>query len=207
MEDALVIGIAGGSGSGKTTITDFIRQELGSNVTVIMHDDYYRAHHELTLQERTRLNYDHPDAYETTLLVEHLAALKRGETVQVPVYDFSIYDRTEKTTTVTPSRVIIVEGIMIFAEPELRRLMDVKVFVECDADVRILRRAKRDMLERDRSLESVIEQYLSVVKPMHEAFVEPSKRFADVIVPTDRQNPVALDILMAYIRSYTATSE
>jgi len=207
MEDALVIGIAGGSGSGKTTITDFIRQELGSNVTVIMHDDYYRAHHELTLQERTRLNYDHPDAYETTLLVEHLAALKRGETVQVPVYDFSIYDRTEKTTTVTPSRVIIVEGIMIFAEPELRRLMDVKVFVECDADVRILRRAKRDMLERDRSLESVIEQYLSVVKPMHEAFVEPSKRFADLIVPTDRQNPVALDILMAYIRSYTATSE
>lgn len=207
MEDALVIGIAGGSGSGKTTITDFIRQELGSNVTVIMHDDYYRAHHELALQERTRLNYDHPDAYETTLLVEHLAALKRGETVQVPVYDFSIYDRTEKTTTVTPSRVIIVEGIMIFAEPELRRLMDVKVFVECDADVRILRRAKRDMLERDRSLESVIEQYLSVVKPMHEAFVEPSKRFADLIVPTDRQNPVALDILMAYIRSYTATSE
>ena len=207
MEDALVIGIAGGSGSGKTTITDFIRQELGSNVTVIMHDDYYRAHHELTLQERTRLNYDHPDAYETTLLVEHLAALKRGETVQVPVYDFSIYDRTEKTTIVTPSRVIIVEGIMIFAEPELRRLMDVKVFVECDADVRILRRAKRDMLERDRSLESVIEQYLSVVKPMHEAFVEPSKRFADLIVPTDRQNPVALDILMAYIRSYTATSE
>ena len=202
MENTLIVGVAGGSGSGKTTITSHIKQALGSNVTVIMHDNYYRAHHELTYEERTTLNYDHPNSYETELLVEHLAALKRGESVQVPVYDFSIYDRTEATTTVEPSRVIVVEGIMIFADAELRKLMDIKVYVDCDADVRILRRAKRDMVERGRSLESVIEQYLSAVKPMHEAFVEPSKRFANIIVPTDRQNSVATNMLITYLRTH-----
>lgn len=202
MNDIMVIGIAGGTGSGKTTITNQIKERLGSEVTVVTHDNYYRAHHEMTYEERTLLNYDHPDAYETELLVEHLAALKRGEAVEVPVYDFSIYDRTDKTTTVEPSRVIIVEGIVIFAHPALRDLLDVKVYVDCDADVRILRRLMRDVKERGRSLDSVVNQYLSTVKPMHEAFVEPSKRYADVIIPTGGENLVALDMLVDRIRTH-----
>ncbi len=202
MNDIMVIGIAGGSGSGKTTITGQIVNQLGADVTVVTHDNYYRAHHEMTYEERTLLNYDHPDAYETELLVEHLAALRRGESVEIPVYDFSIYDRTDATTTVAPSRVIIVEGIVIFAHPELRDLMDVKVYVDCDADVRILRRILRDVKERGRSLDSVINQYLTTVKPMHEAFVEPSKKFADVIIPTGGQNLVALDMLVNRIEAH-----
>ena len=202
MNDIMVIGIAGGTGSGKTTITNQIKERLGSEVTVVTHDNYYRAHHEMTYEERTLLNYDHPDAYETELLVEHLAALKRGEAVEVPVYDFSIYDRTDKTTTVEPSRVIIVEGIVIFAHPALRDLLDVKVYVDCDADVRILRRLMRDVKERGRSLDSVVNQYLSTVKPMHEAFVEPSKRYADVIIPTGGQNLVTLDMPVDRIRTH-----
>jgi uridine kinase len=202
MSDIMVIGIAGGTGSGKTTITNQIKERLGADVTVITHDNYYNAQHEMTLEERSLVNYDHPDAYETSLLIEHLAALRRGETVEVPVYDFSISDRTDQTTTVAPSRVIIVEGIVIFAHPELRELMDVKVYVDCDADVRILRRILRDVEERGRSLESVINQYLTTVKPMHEAFVEPSKRYADVIVPTGGQNLVALDMLVNRIQAH-----
>lgn len=202
MSDIMVIGIAGGTGSGKTTITGQIQKRLGDEVTVITHDNYYRAHHEMTYEERTLLNYDHPDAYETELLVEHLEALRRGESVEVPVYDFTTYDRTDQTTTVRPSRVIIVEGIVIFAHPELRDLMDVKVFVDADADVRILRRILRDVQERGRSLESVINQYLTTVKPMHEAFVEPSKRYADIIIPTGGQNLVALDMLVNRIEAH-----
>lgn len=206
MDDIMVIGIAGGTGSGKTTITGQISERLGNDVTVITHDNYYRAHHEMTYEERTLLNYDHPDAYETELLVEHLAALKRGEPVEVPVYDFTIYDRTDETTTVMPSRVIIVEGIVIFAHPELRELMDVKVYVDADADVRILRRILRDVQERGRSLESVINQYLTTVKPMHEAFVEPSKRYADVIIPTSEPNLVALDMLVNRIQVHLSSN-
>lgn len=202
MNDIMVIGIAGGTGSGKTTITNQVKERLGDDVTVITHDNYYRAHHEMTYEERTLLNYDHPDSYETELLVEHLSALRRGESVEVPVYDFSIYDRTDQTFTVTPSRVIIVEGIVIFAHQELRDLMDVKVFVDCDADVRILRRIMRDVKERGRSLESVVNQYLSTVKPMHEAFVEPSKRYADIIIPTGGENLVALDMLVNRIQAH-----
>ena len=202
MNDIMVIGIAGGSGSGKTTITNQIVEQLGTDVTVITHDNYYRAQHEMSMEERALVNYDHPDAYETSLLVEHLAALRRGETVQIPVYDFSISDRTDQTTTVTPARVIIVEGILIFVEEALRELMDVKVYVDCDADVRILRRIMRDVKERGRSLESVINQYLATVKPMHETFVEPSKKFADVIIPTGGQNLVALDMLVNRIQAH-----
>ncbi|MBR3318393.1 MAG: uridine kinase [Atopobiaceae bacterium] len=205
MDNIMVIGIAGGSGSGKTTITEQIVAQLGADVTVITHDNYYRAHHDLTYEERTLLNYDHPDAYETELLIEHLAALRRGESVEVPTYDFSIHDRTEETTIVHPSSVIIVEGIVLFVHPELRDLMDIKVYVDCDADVRILRRIIRDVQERGRSLESVINQYLATVKPMHEAFVEPSKRFADVIVPTGERNPVALDMLVNRIEAHLGT--
>ena len=202
MNQVMVIGIAGGSGSGKTTITEQVVEQLGADVTVITHDNYYRAHHEMTYEERSLLNYDHPDSYETELLTEHLAALRRGETVEIPTYDFSIHDRTDQTITVRPSSVIIVEGILLFFHPELRELMDIKVFVDCDADVRILRRIMRDVQERGRTLESVINQYLATVKPMHEAFVEPSKRFADIIIPTSERNPVALDMLVNRIQAH-----
>ena len=206
MENIIVIGVAGGTGSGKTTLTNELKKRLGDEVTVLTHDSYYCAHHEMTYEERVLLNYDHPDAYETELLVHDLAALKRGEDVEVPVYDYTIYDRTDKTYTVHPSRVIIVEGIMIFDSKELRDLMDIKVFVDTDADVRILRRIVRDVNERGRSLESVINQYLATVKPMHEAFVEPSKRYADVIVPIGGENLVALEMLLGRIQAHLASS-
>lgn len=202
MDDIMVIGIAGGTGSGKTTITGKVADRLGADVTVVTHDNYYRAHHELTYEERVLLNYDHPDAYETELLVEHLAALRRGETVPVPVYDYAAYDRSDAVTMVSPSRVIIVEGIVIFSEPDLRELMDVKVYVDADADVRILRRIMRDVRERGRTLESVVTQYLATVKPMHEAFVEPSKRYADIIIPEGGQNLVALEMLVSRIEAH-----
>ena len=204
MNDVLVIGIAGGTGSGKTTLTERIAQELGNDVTVITHDRYYRAHHELTYEERTKLNYDHPDAFETELLVEHLAALRKGKAVEVPVYDFPTYDRTDATTTVYPSRVIIVEGIVIFASPELREQMDLKVFVDVDADVRILRRLVRDVRERGRSVESVVNQYLETVKPMHEQFVEPFKYSADILVPGGGRNPAVIDLLVSRIKAHLA---
>lgn len=201
MADILVVGIAGGTASGKTTLTRQLASRLGKDVTVIEHDSYYRAYHELSFEERTKLNYDHPDIYETELLVEHLAALRRGETVEVPVYDYSIYDRSDKTVTVAPAPVVVVEGILILADAALREQMDIKIFVDAEADVRILRRALRDGRERGRSLESVAAQYLATVKPMHEAFVEPSKRYADIIVPSGGAgNPdMALDMLVGLI--------
>jgi len=208
MAGILVIGIAGGSGSGKTTLTKRIAEQLGSDVTVLTHDSYYRAHHEMTYEERTQLNYDHPDSYETSLLAEHLAALRRGEPIECPVYDFSIYDRTDETVTIHPSRVIIVEGILIFCDEELRDLMDIKIFVDCDASVRILRRAQRDMEERGRSIESVINQYLATVKPMHDAFVEPSKRYANLIIPTDgdAEPDVAVGVIVSRVRKHLEDS-
>ncbi len=201
MADILVVGIAGGTASGKTTLTRQLASRLGKDVTVIEHDSYYRAYHELSFEERTKLNYDHPDIYETELLVEHLTALRRGETVEVPVYDYSIYDRSDKTVTVAPAPVVVVEGILILADAALREQMDIKIFVDAEADVRILRRALRDGRERGRSLESVAAQYLATVKPMHEAFVEPSKRYADIIVPSGGAgNPdMALDMLVGLI--------
>lgn len=201
MADILVVGIAGGTASGKTTLTRQLASRLGNDVTVIEHDSYYRAYHELSFEERTKLNYDHPDIYETELLVEHLAALRRGETVEVPVYDYPTYDRSDKTVTVAPAPVVVVEGILILADAALREQMDIKIFVDAEADVRILRRALRDGRERGRSLESVAAQYLATVKPMHEAFVEPSKRYADIIVPSGGAgNPdMALDMLVGLI--------
>lgn len=204
MEDVLVIGVAGGSGSGKTTLVAAIKDRMGDDVVVLSHDSYYRAHHELSYEERTRLNYDHPDTYETELLVEHLAALRRGEGVQVPLYDYALYDRTDETVSVMPSRVIIVEGIIILSDPRLREAMDVKVFVDADPDVRVLRRAMRDMRERGRSFESVAAQYLATVKPMHDGLVEPSKRHADVIVPKGGENAEAVELLVARIRAHLA---
>ncbi len=205
--DIIVIGIAGGSGSGKTTITKKIEERFRTDVTVIYHDDYYKARHDLSYEERVKLNYDHPAAFDTELMIRDLRALKSGAAIDCPVYDYTIYDRTERTQTVTPSRVIIVEGILIFHEKELRDLMDIKLFVDADADVRILRRILRDVKERGRSLDSVISQYLGTVKPMHEAFVEPSKKYADVIIPEGGKNRVALDMVLNRVQFHLDSAQ
>ena len=196
MGKIIVIGIAGGTGSGKTTITRKLMENFGDQVTVIYHDNYYRAHHDMPPAERAKLNFDHPDAFDTELMLEHLKALKNGQSIECPVYDYSINDRSDKTITVKPSRVIVVEGIMTFHEKSLRDLMDIKLFVDADADVRILRRIMRDVRERGRQLDGIIRQYLATVKPMHEAFVEPSKRYADIIIPEGGENKVALEMVM-----------
>ena len=203
----MVIGIAGGTGSGKTTITRRLTERFAGDVSVIHHDNYYKAHHDMPYEERTLLNYDHPDAFDTDMLIEHLKLLKQGQSVQCPVYDYSIHDRTDRTITIRPTRVIIVEGILIYENKELCDQMDIKIFVDADADVRILRRIVRDVRDRGRSLESVINQYLSTVKPMHEAFVEPSKRRADVIVPEGGHNLVALDMVIQRVRAHLESEE
>ncbi|MGM9671900.1 MAG: uridine kinase [Oscillospiraceae bacterium] len=202
MGDVITIGIAGGTGSGKTTITRRIIQEFGGDVSVVYHDNYYKRHDNLTYEERTKLNYDHPNAFDTPLLIEHLEALKAGKPVECPVYDYTVHNRSEKTVTIRPAKVIVVEGILIFAEPELCRRMDIKIFVDTDADVRILRRILRDTRDRGRDLESIVTQYLTTVKPMHELFVEPSKRNADIIIPEGGHNQVAVDFVMERIRAH-----
>lgn len=202
MGDVITIGIAGGTGSGKTTITRRIMQEFGGDVSVVYHDNYYKRHDDLTYEERTKLNYDHPNAFDTPLLIEHLEALKAGEPVECPVYDYTVHNRSEKTVTIRSAKVIVVEGILIFAEPELCRRMDIKIFVDTDADVRILRRILRDTRDRGRDLESIVTQYLTTVKPMHELFVEPSKRNADIIIPEGGHNQVAVDFVMERIRAH-----
>ena len=202
MNDIMVLGIAGGTGSGKTTFTKRLIQRFGKDITVIHHDTYYKAHHDMPYEQRAKLNYDHPDAFDTDLLVQALKDLKQGRTVTCPVYDYSIHDRTEETITIKPTRVIVVEGILIYASPELCDEMDIKIFVDTDADVRILRRIVRDVRDRGRSLDSVINQYLSTVKPMHEQFVEPSKRNADIIVPQGGHNRVALEMVMERVRAH-----
>ena len=202
MGDVITIGIAGGTGSGKTTITRRIMQEFGGDVSVVYHDNYYKRHDDLTYEERTKLNYDHPNAFDTPLLIEHLEALKAGEPGECPVYDYTVHNRSEKTVTIRPAKVIVVEGILIFAEPELCRRMDIKIFVDTDADVRILRRILRDTRDRGRDLESIVTQYLTTVKPMHELFVEPSKRNADIIIPEGGHNQVAVDFVMERIRAH-----
>ena len=205
MSDIMVIGIAGGTGSGKTTITKRLVERFGGDVSVIHHDNYYKAHHSMTYEERTLLNYDHPDAFDTDMLIEHLKQLKQGKAIRCPVYDYSIHDRTEETILIEPTRVIILEGILIYENQALCDQMDIKIFVDADADVRILRRIERDVRDRGRSLESVINQYLSTVKPMHEQFVEPSKRRADVIVPEGGYNLVALDMVIQRVRAHLET--
>lgn len=202
MSDVIVIGIAGGTGSGKTTITKKLIKKFGSDVSVIQHDNYYKAHHDMSYEERSQLNYDHPNAFDTELLVQAVRDLKAGKSIQCPVYDYSIHDRSDDTITINPTRVIIVEGILIFADKELCDLMDIKIFVDADADVRILRRIKRDVRDRGRSLESVMNQYLTTVKPMHEQFVEPSKRNADIIIPQGGHNKVAMDMVINRVRAH-----
>ena len=202
MENILVIGIAGGTGSGKTTLMKNIVERFGDVVTVISHDNYYKRHDELTYEERCLINYDEPAAFETELMVEHLAALRRGETIQCPVYDFTVHNRSNDFLTIVPKRVIIVEGILIFADEALRELMDIRIFVDTDADVRLCRRIKRDVNKRGRTLESVLTQYQTTVKPMHEKYVEPSKRFANIVVPEGGKNWVALDLIMGRIQRH-----
>lgn len=200
----LVIGVAGGSGSGKTTVVRRIVESIGDeHVTVLEHDRYYRDRNDLRFEERAALNYDHPDALETDLMVAHLRALREGRPVEVPVYDMARYARKAATETKVPRRAIIVEGILIFTDAALRELMDIKVFVDTDADTRFIRRLRRDVAERGRTMESVIEQYVATVKPMHLEFVEPSKRYADIIIPQGGYNTVAIDMLLTLIRSLT----
>ncbi|WP_166238240.1 uridine kinase [Paenibacillus turpanensis] len=201
----LVIGIAGGTGSGKTTVAHTIVNRLGtSNVSFITQDSYYRDNAGLSMEEREKINYDHPDSFDNLLLAEHLRMLRDKRTVQVPVYDFSQHTRTKETVTVESKPVIIIEGILIFADPQLRELMDIKVFVDTDADVRVLRRIVRDIRERGRTLDSVFQQYVTTVKPMHDAFIEPSKRFADLIIPEGGQNEIGISLLTARIERYIA---
>jgi uridine kinase len=202
MEDILVIGIAGGTGSGKTTLVKNLAKIFADEVTVLSHDNYYKRHDELTYDERCLLNYDEPDAFDTSLMAYQLDCLRHGQSIECPVYDYTVHNRSNETIHIEPNRVIIVEGIMIFENEDLRNLMDIRIFVDTDADVRLCRRIKRDVNKRGRSMQSVLEQYQTTVKPMHEKFVEPSKKFAHLIVPEGGKNEVAIDMIMGRIRRH-----
>lgn len=205
--DSLLIGVAGGIGSGKTTLVSKLAEHFAGEVAVLCHDWYYRAQDELTLPERARQNYDCPEAFETERLIADLRALRRGEAVDCPQYDYTQHTRAQKTLHIEPARVIIVEGILLFADRELRQMLDIRIFVDTDADIRILRRLQRDVLERGRSIGSVISQYTETVKPMHEAYVEPSKKYAHLIVPEGGENTVALDMILGRIARQLNISE
>lgn len=198
--DCIMIGIAGGTGSGKSTFTNKIKQRFGDDVTVIYHDNYYRRRDEMTYEERTKVNYDHPSALETELLVEHLKKLKMGQSVECPIYDFTQHNRSNETYTIHPSKIFLIEGILIFSDENLRDLFDIKVFVEADADERILRRIARDVKERGRDIDNIMDQYLTTVKPMHSLYVEPTKTTADIIINSG-MNEVAFDIMSLKIES------
>ena len=199
MDKICVIGIAGGTASGKTTIVNKLKDFFGDDVELISHDSYYKAHDDIPYEERAKLNYDHPSSFDTDRMIDDIKALKRGETVYIPVYDFSIHNRTDKTVKVEPKRVIMIEGILIFENKELRDLMDIKIFVDTDADERLMRRIIRDMKYRGRTIESIITQYQTTVKPMHEEFVEPSKKYADIIIPRGGENKAAMEILKGHL--------
>jgi uridine kinase len=204
---SLVIGLAGGTGSGKTTVAQVILQRVGAQrIAYLPHDAYYRDFSHLPKADRDGVNWDHPDSLETSLLIEHLPTLKAGRAIDFPIYDFTTHRRTAATRHVEPQPIILVEGILIFADPVLRDLFDVKFFVDTDADLRFIRRLERDIAERGRTLESVIHQYLRTVRPMHLEFVEPSKRYADVIIPEGGLNEVAMDMVVARIEALVAQS-
>ena len=207
MKHAVLIGIAGGTGSGKTTLARRLKDTFGDDVVLLCQDFYYNSFDNLTYEERKRLNFDHPDAFDSKLLTEQLKKLKRFETVERPTYSFVEYRRLDETVREEPKRVIILEGILIFENPQLAELMDIKVFVDTDADIRLARRLMRDIHERGRNLDSVVEQYLNTVKPMHEAFVEPSKKNADVIIPEGGMNNVAFSMLVDRIKSILSNWE
>lgn len=202
MGSILTIGIAGGTGSGKTTITRRLQRQFGSSVATLYHDNYYKAHDSLSMEERAKLNYDEPDAFDTDLMVRHLRELQSGHSVRCPVYDYSVHNRSDRTLLIHPAPIILVEGILILSSPELCDTMDIRVFVDTDADVRILRRIVRDVRDRGRSIESVANQYLTTVKPMHERYVEPSRRRADIIVPEGGHNEVAMTLLIERVRAH-----
>jgi len=205
---SLVIGIAGGTGSGKTTVANVILDRVGKNhIAYLPHDAYYRELDELPPDQKAAVNFDHPDSLETELMIEHINKLKDGQFIELPIYDFSTHSRTGKTIRVDPQRVIIVEGILIFAIPELRQLFDVKIFVDTNADVRFIRRLQRDITERGRTTEMVIHQYLTTVRPMHLEFAEPSKRYANIIIPEGGLNAVAMDMVIARIESLLNKTE
>ncbi len=198
----IVIGIAGGTGSGKTTIANVILEQVGEKkIAFLAHDAYYKDLSDLPLPQRAKINFDHPDSLDTPLIIQHVESLKNWQTIQLPIYDFKTHTRTKQTIPVEPQAVIIVEGILIFAEPKLRKLFDVKIFVDTDPDIRFIRRLERDIAERGRTTQSVIEQYMDTVRPMHLEFVDPSKRYADVIIPEGGYNTVALDMVVARIES------
>lgn len=206
-KDVLVIGIAGGTGSGKTTLMKRLVERFADVVSVISHDNYYRRLDHLTMEERCRVNYDEPQSLETDLMVRHLQMLRNGEAVDCPMYDFSVHNRSEQTIHIEPRRVIIVEGILIFENKQLRDLMDIRIFVDTDADVRLCRRIRRDVNKRGRTLDSVLQQYQETVKPMHEKYVEPTKKYANIVVPEGGKNAVALDMIMGHIQRHLDCEE
>ena len=201
-KDILVVGVAGGSGSGKTTLTENLLRRFGDSITVIHHDNYYRTHDDMTYEERTHINYDEPAAYETDLMNRDLALLRQGKAVRCPVYDFTVHNRSSETEELLPRPILLVEGILIFADEALRSQMDLKVFVDTDADLRLARRMVRDTEERARSVRSVKEQWEKTVKPMHEFYVEPTKKLADIIVPEGGRNVMALELISNYLRRH-----
>ncbi|MDU7330929.1 MAG: uridine kinase [Finegoldia magna] len=194
-----IVGVAGGSASGKTEIVKTLKKHFEDKIEIIEHDNYYFAHDNLTMDERAGLNYDHPQAFETDLLIEHVKKIINNEEINIPTYDFTIHTRSSETLKKVPKPIVIVEGILVLENEELRNLMDMKVFVDCDGDVRLKRRITRDVVERDRTIESILTQYMETVKPMHELFVEPSKKFADLIVPKGGKNKVAIDVLINHL--------
>ena len=201
MKRPIFIGITGGTGSGKSTIAKEIYRQFGEDcIAMIEQDSYYKDQSHLSMEDRVKTNYDHPNAFDNNLLVSHLESLLNGHSIQKPSYDFSIHNRIEDTTKVEPKEIVIVEGILILEDPRIRELLDIKIYVDTDADVRIIRRMVRDINERGRTMESVINQYLNVVKPMHNQFTEPTKKFADIIIPEGGHNKVAIDIIVAKIR-------
>lgn len=202
MSNIIVIGIAGGSGSGKTTLMKNLIARFRDEVTVLSHDNYYRPYDDLPIEERKKVNYDHPDAFDTEMMIEHLKQLKAGNAIECPIYDYTNYARCEETTRIEPRKVILVEGILIFENKALCSQMDIKIFVDTDADVRLIRRIRRDVAKRGRSLDSVLAQYLSTVKPMHEQFVEPSKKNADLVVLEGGKNLVALEMIIDRIQRH-----
>ena len=202
MENILVIGIAGGSGSGKTTLMNNIVSRFSEDITVLSHDSYYRRHDDMTYEERCQLNYDEPAALETELMVRHLDCLRNGEAIDCPVYDFTVHNRSDAVVRINPSRIIIVEGILIFENEALRDLMDIRIFVDTDADIRLCRRVKRDVNKRGRSLESVLSQYQQTVKPMYEKYVEPSKKYAHILVPEGGKNTIAQEFIISLLEKH-----
>lgn len=208
MKRPVIIAVAGGSASGKTTVIEEVISKLKKEfVVVIMHDDYYKEHNHLSLEERKMVNYDHPDSIDNELFLKHVNKLLKGEEINKPIYDFNTYSRLEKTEKITPKKVIILEGILVLTDKRIRELADIKLYVDLDSDMRFIRRMERDIKERGRTVESVVDQYLKTVKPMHHQFVEPTKRYADVIIPNDHKHDVAVDIIVSKINTILGEEE